>query len=235
MSKYNTISFDAADTLFYIEKGLGGSYCEVLKNYDVSYTPKDISSAFKKFFVHRKGLHFNDLSGKALYLAEKEWWYGLVRDIFNELGMFDNFDKYFDDLYDYFSHEAWEVYSDTVPTLKKLKDDGFNIVITSNFDSRIYGVCEKFEIDKYVDYFTISSESGFSKPDEELFYMSLKKVNANTSESIHVGDNYNLDYLPSTQIGMKSILIDRDNEFDKDLDICRSNNFSRIFEVINEY
>ena len=45
MSKYNTISFDAADTLFYIEKGLGGSYCEVLKNYDVSYTPKDISSA----------------------------------------------------------------------------------------------------------------------------------------------------------------------------------------------
>ena len=101
----------------------------------------------------------------------------------------------FNDLYDYFSHEAWEVYSDTVPTLKKLKDDGFNIVITSNFDSRIYGVCEKFEIDKYVDYFTISSESGFSKPDEELFYMSLKKVNANTTESIHVGDNYNLDYL----------------------------------------
>ena len=65
--------------------------------------------------------------------------------------------------------------------------------------------------------------------------MSLKKVNANTSESIHVGDNYNLDYLPSSQIGMKSILIDRDNEFDKDVDICRSNNFRRIFEVINEY
>ena len=32
MSKYNTISFDAADTLFYIQKGLGGSYFEVLKN-----------------------------------------------------------------------------------------------------------------------------------------------------------------------------------------------------------
>ena len=235
MSRYNTISFDAADTLFYIEKGLGGSYYEVLKNYNVSYSPKEISSAFKKFFVHRKGLHFNGLSGKALYLAEKEWWYALVRDIFNELGMFDNFDKYFDDLYEYFSHEAWDVYSDTVPTLIRLKESVFNILITSNFDSRIYGVCKKFEIDKFVDHFTISSESGFSKPDKELFYISLEKADANIRESIHVGDNYNLDYLPSSKIGMKAILIDRDGEFNENLDICRSTNFSKIFEVVNEY
>ena len=52
--------------------------------------------------------------------------------------MFDKFDQYFDDLYKYFSNEAWDVYPDTIPTLKRLKDIGFNVVITSNFDSRIY-------------------------------------------------------------------------------------------------
>ena len=68
----------------------------------------------------------------------------------------------------------------------------------------------------------------------KLFYLSLKKVQAKTFESIHVGDNYNLDYVPSTEIGMKSILIDRGNEFDKEIDICISRDFSKIFEVINE-
>ena len=234
MSKYNTISFDAADTLFYIGKGLGGSYFEVLKKYETSYSPKDISAAFKKYFTKRKGLHFKVLTGKALYLAEKEWWYGLVRDIFIDLGMFDKFDQYFNDLYEYFANEAWDVYPDTIPTLKRLKDIGFNVVITSNFDSRIYDVCKKFEINQFVDHFTISSESGYSKPDKELFYLSLRKVQAKTFESIHVGDNYNLDYVPSTEIGMKSILIDRGNEFDKEIDICISRDFSKIFEVINE-
>ena len=33
---------------------------------------------------------------------------------------------------------------------------------------------------------------------------------------------------------MKSILIDRGNEFDKEIDICISRDFSKIFEVINE-
>jgi putative hydrolase of the HAD superfamily len=234
MSKYNTISFDAADTLFYIKKGLGGSYYEVLKNYNVAYKPEDISLAFKKFFVNRKGLHFNGIKGKELYVAEKQWWFKLVEDVFNELGMFDNFDKYFDDLYEYFSDEAWEVYSDVIPTLSKLKDDGLNVIITSNFDSRIYGVCRKFDIDKFVDHFTISSESGYSKPDQELFYISLRKANVTTQQSIHVGDNYNLDYVPSLKIGMRPILIDRDNEFDKNIDICKSNDFNKIFEVLSE-
>ncbi len=234
MSKYSTVSFDAADTLFYIKMGLGKSYYHVLKNYDSSYNPEDISKVFKKFFSNREGLHFTGLKGDELFKAEKEWWHSLVKDIFNELGMFNNFNKYFDDLYEFFSEEAWEVYSDTISTLSYLKERDFNIIITSNFDSRIYNVCKKFEIDKFVDHFTISSESGCSKPDKELFYMSLEKVQAKPELSIHIGDNYNLDYIPSMTIGMKSILIDRDNEFDKEMNICKSTDFSKIFEVLDE-
>lgn len=234
MNKYNTVSFDAADTLFYIKKGLGNSYYHVLKNYDSSYSPVDISKAFKKFFLNRKGLHFTGLKGDELFKAEKEWWYNLVHDIFIELGMFDNFNKYFDELYDFFSEEAWEVYPDTIPTLSQLKERNFNVIITSNFDSRIYKVCKKFEIHSFIDYFTISSESGYSKPDKKLFYISLEKVQAIPELSIHIGDNFKLDYIPSTEIGMKSILIDRENKFDGGIDICKSIDFSKIFEVLNE-
>ena len=114
-------------------------------------------------------------------MAEKQWWYDLVKDVFLELETFDDFDEYFDELYQYFSLDAWEVYPDTIPTLKKLKNMNFKITITSNFDSRIYKVCDYFKISKYVDSFTISSEAGYSKPDKELFYKSLQKVDCHYS------------------------------------------------------
>ena len=36
MSKFNTISLDAADTLFYIKEGLGGFYNKILKNIQIT-------------------------------------------------------------------------------------------------------------------------------------------------------------------------------------------------------
>ena len=50
MSKFNTVSFDAADTLFFIKEGLGNTYCNVLKKYSSSYDPSDISRCFKNTF-----------------------------------------------------------------------------------------------------------------------------------------------------------------------------------------
>ena len=63
MSKFNTISLDAADTLFYIKKGLGDTYNGVLKKYADNYDSKNISASFKKHFSNRKGLSFQGLSG----------------------------------------------------------------------------------------------------------------------------------------------------------------------------
>ena len=234
MGKYNTVSLDAADTLFFIKEGLGNTYCKVLKEYSSAYNPNDIEKYFKKHFFTREGLHFNSLKDDDLFIAEKQWWYDLVKDVFLELEMFDDFDEYFDKLYEYFSLDAWEVYPDTIPTLKKLKDMNFKITITSNFDSRIYKVCNHFKISKYVDSFTISSEAGCSKPDKELFYKSLNKVESSPSESLHVGDSYELDYLPSSEIGMRSLLVSRDQIEKYDSNINTIATLESILEIVNE-
>ena len=234
MSKFNTVSFDAADTLFFIKEGLGNTYCNVLKKYSSSYDPSDISRCFKKHFSSRKGLHFDCLKGDDLFKAEKQWWHSLVRDIFLQLGMFKDFDDYFDDLYDYFSLDAWQIYPDTIPTLKKLKDMNFKITITSNFDSRIYKVCDHFQINKYIDSFTISSEAGYSKPDKKLFFKSLDRIGSVPLESLHVGDDYELDYVPSNEIGMKSLLINRDEIKNYNPDITTISSLESITEYLNE-
>ena len=43
MIKYNTISFDAADTLFFIKEGLGEAYLKILKKYTNEYKSTEIS------------------------------------------------------------------------------------------------------------------------------------------------------------------------------------------------
>lgn len=234
MIKYNTISLDAADTLFFIKDGLGVAYSKILKNYTNQYNPEEISTTFKKHFSSKKGLHFTSLQGEDLFNAEKNWWYVLVKDIFLDLGMFKDFDQYFDDLYDYFSSEAWEIYPDTLPALKKLKKMGYKVIITSNFDSRIYKVCEKLKITENIDSFTISSESGFSKPDKRIFYKSLEKVGSLPENSIHVGDNYKLDYLASLEVGMKSLLIVRDDNSINNIEATKINSLENIMEHLNE-
>ena len=128
MIKYNTISLDAADTLFFIKDGLGAAYSKILKNYTNQYNPEEISTTFKKHFSSKKGLHFTSLQGEDLFNAEKNWWYVLVKDIFLDLGMFKDFDQYFDDLYDYynslFNLDFYEVSKNIINDIqsKKLKD-----------------------------------------------------------------------------------------------------------------
>ena len=93
MIKYNTISLDAADTLFFIKDGLGVAYSKILKNYTNQYNPEEISTTFKKHFSSKKGLHFTSLQGEDLFNAEKNWWYVLVKDIFLDLGMGKEYNK----------------------------------------------------------------------------------------------------------------------------------------------
>ena len=36
--------------------------------------------------------------------------------------MFESFDDYFNDLYKHFEFDAWEIFDDTIPFLKELKE-----------------------------------------------------------------------------------------------------------------
>ena len=56
-----------------------------------------------------------------MVVAEKKWWYDLVFDVFTEIGMIDDFDSYFEDLYEFFAKDAWEIFEDTLPFLEEAK------------------------------------------------------------------------------------------------------------------
>jgi len=70
---------------------------------------------------------------------------------------------------------------------------------------------------------------------KNYFFKSLDKVESVPLESIHIGDNYQLDYIPSNEIGMRSLLIDRDGIKNYNFNINTISTLESITEHLNEY
>jgi len=215
LSNIKAVFFDAADTLFYIKEGLGKTYAAPARKYGVDPDPQDLKKAFSKHFSTAPPLAFADVSDNERKVLEKKWWYEVVRKVYGDIGMFDDFDDYFNDLFEIFRTSAWQIYPETKNVLNEIKSLGFTIIIISNFDSRVYDVCKSLSIIDHFDDFIISSEAGYAKPDIEIYNIALSRNNLNPQQCVFIGDNYLNDYVAPTNIGMQALLLNRDNENNK--------------------
>ncbi len=204
------VFFDAADTLFRVRGGVGRQYALVARRHGASFRPEDISRAFGRAFRAAPPLAFDVDSGSVRRDMEKRWWYGVVKEVFSELGMFAAFDSFFDDLYETFRASAWELFPETASVLKALKGSGFELGVITNFDSRVYEVIDTLGIADYFDSITISSEAGYAKPSTEIFRRALARHGAAPGEALHVGDDLRNDYLGAREAGLRPVLLQRD-------------------------
>lgn len=211
--RIKTIFFDAADTLFYIENGLGHTYAEFAGKYGASPDPGEIKRAFSQAFSSASPLAFGDVSEEERKILEKEWWRSIVEDVYSEIGMFDEFDAHFDELFEVFRGGAWTLFPETVDVLASLKEKGYNLGIISNFDSRVYDVMKKLRIYDYFDIFVISSEVGHAKPAIGIFSVALERAGRESREVIHIGDDLCNDFHGARALGIRALLLDRDGNY----------------------
>ena len=72
--------------------------------------------------------------------------------MFRQVGEIQNFDRYFDEVYDLFgSPESWRVGPGIIEVLEALRGDGIALVIVSNWDQRLFSLCAGLEIAQYFD------------------------------------------------------------------------------------
>ena len=64
-------------------------------------------------------------------------------------------------------------------------------------------------LEKYIDVLIISEEVGYRKPDRKIFGEALKRTESKPSEAIYVGDSWDLDIVPASGCGMKTIWLNR--------------------------
>ncbi|WP_438311805.1 HAD family hydrolase [Sporosarcina sp. FA9] len=68
------------------------------------------------------------------------------------------------------------------------------------------------EIAPYFNHIIISGAFGKGKPDPSIFHHVLERSNTSAEEALMVGDNLMTDILGASQVGMKSVWINRENK-----------------------
>lgn len=71
-------------------------------------------------------------------------------------------------------------------------------------------LCERlrfWEIDKYFTTVISSSDYGFSKPDERLFFAALRKSGCAPKNAVMVGDRLDNDIMPAKKLGFQTVRV----------------------------
>jgi putative hydrolase of the HAD superfamily len=117
------------------------------------------------------------------------------------------------------------VYSSvTIPTLQHLKEKGgstFSLLSNTGFikGATLRKVLVELKMNEYFDFQLYSDEVGMSKPNPALFFLMMQHIQRiNTGETInlnkiiHIGDNPKADIEGANAAGIKSLLINSNNQ-----------------------
>ncbi|MDE1853301.1 MAG: HAD-IA family hydrolase [Thaumarchaeota archaeon] len=109
-----------------------------------------------------------------------------------------------------------ELYPDAIPTLERLRSDGYKLGIVSNAPPDTRKVIDSLGLPQYLPVIVVSGVVGFSKPNPEIFKIALSEVGAEPSETLHIGDLYEADVIGARNAGIRGVLIDRDGSQARD-------------------
>lgn len=113
-----------------------------------------------------------------------------------------------------------------VDLLKMLKENNFTLITFSN--NCKYNHIENEIIDKYFDYKFNSFEMGYTKNSSKSFDYITKELNVARNEILHIGDNYNSDYVKPIENGLNAVLYNN-NEYD----CIKLENIYDLVKIIN--
>src|SRR3954462_8642182 len=103
--RFEAVLFDAAETLFTTRGSIGELYGGVARQCGSTADDASIQAAFLRQFQH---------SGPISTDTEKEWWRQVVHRVFSEVGMIENFDQFFEKVYDQFrDSRGWRLFPET--------------------------------------------------------------------------------------------------------------------------
>lgn len=146
--------------------------------------------------------------------VERAFWKELVRRVFEKHGGLENFDSYFEHIYDVFRRkENWRVFEDVTESglLDQLKNNGTVLGVVSNWDSRLPEILKNIGLAPYFDFILASTVVGSAKPDAAIFEEAMQRAGVSPNEACHIGDEPLADIKGARKVGIDSILIDRND------------------------
>ena len=118
-------------------------------------------------------------------------------------------------------------YDDVLPAFAELKSRGIKLGLITNAEQS-QAPFEQLGLYDHLDYIITSPDEGMGKPAPHIFWAALRKAGVKASEAIHVGDQYDIDIVGAQGVGIKALLLDRNNILEEIDDCPRINSLSEI-------
>lgn len=207
------VFFDAADTLFHMHGSVADIYLSYAEQFGFQRQPDSLAAikqAFSRAFREAPPLAFAATEPAQIKQSERLWWFDIVHHVFYRVGMFERFDDFFERIFEVFEDPAsWRLFPETASTLARLKAQGLELGVISNFDSRLFPVMRGLGIADAFDTVTISSLAHAAKPAPRIFQLALDKHAVDPEEALHVGDSLRDDVEGARTSGLHALLLDR--------------------------
>jgi HAD superfamily hydrolase (TIGR01549 family) len=101
-----------------------------------------------------------------------------------------------------------DLYPDALPTLARLRADGFNVAVIGNQPATRHAQLLALGVD--VDVLATSEALGAAKPDPKFFALALDLMGSpDPGQVVYVGDRVDNDVLPSLRAGMRAVWLRR--------------------------
>ena len=105
------------------------------------------------------------------------------------------------------------LFGDVKKNLHEIKNQGLAMGIVTNMSGTATHLTEKFFLEDLIDFLITPQNSGFFKPDYRIFQTALNLAKVGIDEILYVGDQVINDVEPTMALGIKSILMDRYDNF----------------------
>ena len=126
----------------------------------------------------------------------------------------------------------WTCYSETQTTLNSLKTRKIPLGLIANWTKALKDILKKVYLDHYFDFIYSSHDLKINKPNPEIFIKALNSVIKKFDNIYYVGDDYELDIIPSKKAGLIPILIDRNNQYPSSVDCIRIKKLTDLEKII---
>ena len=210
LKNYKAVFFDVGGTLLRVHPSVGDVYATHARDYGFTGSADDLNREFRQEWSNMGGME--SLGREKGVEIERAFWKELVRRVFGAHGGLNNFDRYFDHIYDVFrSKESWRVFEDVTESglLDQLQQKGIILGVVSNWDSRLPEILKNTGLASYFNFILASTVVGSAKPDAGIFEEALQRAGVAPEQACHIGDEPTADIEGARNVGIHSILIDR--------------------------
>jgi HAD superfamily hydrolase (TIGR01549 family) len=221
------VLFDLGNTL--VCQNPYKTFQKILGSHGIIRTTEEIEEAFTK-----AGREFD--MEKYSGLSAHEFYTQLNINILKHLGITNSnaLQALAEDIdIQWFKASRVHVYSEAKQTLAKPKKMGLKLgLITDGYKSDLEKILPKTGLLKFLDICVCGDTVGKRKPNPQVFRFALNKLDIQASEAIFVGDRIETDYIGAREVGMRPILIRREDGKQEGADITSIANLEEVFKSL---